>query len=141
PTLANGGGGNVAGAERAPSPPANDPSGARTARPDAVQADRGAATAAAPTAGDGGSLPVSAGAATAPAAITGSEATTSTHHAAHAGAARAVPSPMPRFDQIALNMHRAAADGMDRRTIQHKPETLGRVDVQLQLGHHGRMSH
>src|SRR5690606_1632775 len=74
------------------------------------------------------------------AAIGGAETATATNHAAHAGAPRSAPGPVPVFEQIALSVHRAAADGLDRIMIQLKPEALGRVDVHLQLGHDGRMT-
>jgi flagellar hook-length control protein FliK len=51
-----------------------------------------------------------------------------------------MPNPAPVFDQVAVNISRAAADGLDHITIQLKPESLGRVDVHLQLGHDGRMA-
>jgi flagellar hook-length control protein FliK len=81
-----------------------------------------------------------AGASTTAATVAGTDSTSATHHAATSGAARGVPGPAPVFDQIAVSVNRAAADGLDHITIQLKPEALGRVDVHLQLGHDGRMT-
>ena len=77
-----------------------------------------------------------------PTGIGGIDSTVGTQHSAASGAARptAVAVPAPVFDQIAMSVNRAAGDGVDHITIQLKPESLGRVDVHLQLGHDGRMS-
>jgi hypothetical protein len=141
PSLANGGDANGTNAARPANLAGADPAAAvRSQRSDAAKADPAATTGAAATPADAGTTPATAGTSTTAATVGGTEATTTTHHAAHAGATRAMPGPVPAFDQIALSVNRAAADGLDRITIQLKPESLGRVDVHLQLGHDGRMT-
>ena len=44
------------------------------------------------------------------------------------------------FDQVAVQITKAAADGLDKISIQLKPESLGRIDVQLQVTHDGRVN-
>ena len=54
-------------------------------------------------------------------------------------AAVAVPTTAT-FDQVAVQIGKAAADGLDKISIQLKPESLGRIDVQLQVGHDGHVN-
>jgi len=54
-------------------------------------------------------------------------------------AAAAVPTPAT-FDDVAVQISKAAADGLDKISIQLKPESLGRIDVQLQVAHDGRVN-
>lgn len=55
--------------------------------------------------------------------------------------AAAVPTASPAtFDQVAVQITKAAADGLDKISIQLKPENLGRIDVQLQVTHDGRVN-
>lgn len=54
------------------------------------------------------------------------------------------PAPSPaitgaNIDHVALQLGKAAADGMDRISIQLKPEAMGRIDVQLQVHSDGRI--
>jgi flagellar hook-length control protein FliK len=51
----------------------------------------------------------------------------------------AVEVPAP-FEQVAVQIHRAASLGMDRITIQLKPASLGRIGIQLEVGHDGRVT-
>jgi flagellar hook-length control protein FliK len=140
-SLANGGDANGTNAARPANPAGADPAAAVRSQPsDAAKADPAATAGAAATPSDTGTTPATAGTSTTAATVGGTEATSTTHHAAHAGATRAMPGPVPAFDQIALSVNRAAADGLDRITIQLRPESLGRVDVHLQLGHDGRMT-
>lgn len=44
------------------------------------------------------------------------------------------------FDQVAVQITKAATDGLDKISIQLKPESLGRIDVQLQVTHDGRVN-
>lgn len=69
-------------------------------------------------------------------------------HAAAAPAANVVladrpvaspPAPGLNIDHVALQIGKAAADGMDRINIQLKPEAMGRIDVQLQVHSDGRV--
>lgn len=48
-------------------------------------------------------------------------------------------TPPPAAEQIVLQLRRAVADGIDRLTVQLKPASLGRVDVQMEVGHDGRL--
>ena len=47
--------------------------------------------------------------------------------------------PPPAADQVVLQLRKAVANGIDRMTVQLKPATLGRVDVQMDVGHDGRV--
>ncbi len=47
--------------------------------------------------------------------------------------------PPPAADQVVLQLRRAVANGVDRLTVQLKPATLGRVDVQMEVGFDGRV--
>lgn len=42
--------------------------------------------------------------------------------------------------QVAVHITRAAAEGLDRITIRLQPESLGRVDIRLEIGNDGRMT-
>ncbi len=42
-------------------------------------------------------------------------------------------------DQVSVHIAKALKGGMDRITIQLKPASLGRIDVQLEVGHDGRV--
>ncbi len=42
-------------------------------------------------------------------------------------------------DQVSVHITKALKAGMDRITIQLKPASLGRIDVQLEVGHDGRV--
>jgi len=44
------------------------------------------------------------------------------------------------LDQVAVHITKAAGDGLDKISIQLKPESLGRIDVQLQVAHDGHVS-
>ncbi|MFZ0694214.1 MAG: flagellar hook-length control protein FliK [Alphaproteobacteria bacterium] len=44
------------------------------------------------------------------------------------------------LDQVAVHITKAVGDGLDKISIQLKPESLGRIDVQLQVAHDGRVS-
>lgn len=54
-------------------------------------------------------------------------------------AAVAVPTTAT-FDQVAIQIGKAAAVGIDTISIQLKPESLGRIDVQLQVAHDGHVN-
>ena len=47
--------------------------------------------------------------------------------------------PPPAAEQVVLQLRKAVANGVDRMTVQLKPATLGRVDVQMEVGHDGRV--
>ena len=71
-----------------------------------------------------------------PFSVAGS-ASARTQGAAAAAAMRATARPMPAaraaFEQIAVNIQRAAAAGTDRIQIRLQPQELGRVDVRLEV--------
>jgi len=43
-------------------------------------------------------------------------------------------------DQVAVQINKAAENGVDRINIQLRPADLGRVDVKMEVGHDGRVS-
>ncbi len=43
-------------------------------------------------------------------------------------------------DQVAVQINKAAENGLDRINIQLRPADLGRVDVKMEVGHDGRVS-
>ncbi len=47
--------------------------------------------------------------------------------------------PPPATEQVLVQVRKAVAAGVDRLTVQLKPATLGRVDVQMEVGHDGRV--
>jgi hypothetical protein len=49
-------------------------------------------------------------------------------------------APLPPADQVAVQITKAVGDGLDRITMQLRPEHLGRIDVQLDVGSDGRVS-
>lgn len=53
--------------------------------------------------------------------------------------AAAVPTPAT-FNDVAVQITKAATDGLEKISIQLKPESLGRIDVQLQVAHDGRVN-
>ena len=60
---------------------------------------------------------------------------------AAAKAAAARPFNLPRqavVDQVTVQITKAINSGADKINIQLKPASLGRVDVQLEVGHDGR---
>jgi flagellar hook-length control protein FliK len=48
-----------------------------------------------------------------------------------------LPQPVPQ--QVAVNLQKAAQDGVDRLTIQLKPVDLGKIEVRMEFGADGRM--
>ncbi|MBL8630434.1 MAG: flagellar hook-length control protein FliK, partial [Rhodospirillaceae bacterium] len=66
----------------------------------------------------------------------GNTATTQT-----AAAERPVPTqPQQVIDQIKVNITRAAKAGMDRVTIQLRPEELGRIEIKLEMTSEGKVT-
>jgi hypothetical protein len=54
-----------------------------------------------------------------------------------------VKLPIPSkeiLDQINVQISKAAKEGLDKITVQMRPEALGRVEVQLKLGSEGQLS-
>ena len=49
-----------------------------------------------------------------------------------------VPTP-PVFDQVAVHVAKAAADGLDKINIKLKPASLGQIEVQLEVASDGRV--
>ena len=91
-----------AGNARTVNQAAAESAAARAQRPDPVKADPAAAPGAPATPTDVGAAQTTVAASTA--AVTGADTTSPAHHTAHAAAARAMPGPVPVFDQIALNV-------------------------------------
>ncbi|MCC6470817.1 MAG: flagellar hook-length control protein FliK [Alphaproteobacteria bacterium] len=65
--------------------------------------------------------------------------------AAGAKRAAALPAapPLPRLaamEQIAINVRKAVAAGLDEVTIQLRPDELGRIDVRMEVGKDGQVS-
>ncbi|TAN46637.1 MAG: flagellar hook-length control protein FliK, partial [Rhodospirillales bacterium] len=48
--------------------------------------------------------------------------------------------PKEILDQVNVQISKAAKEGLDKITVQMRPEALGRVEVQLKLGQDGQMS-
>ncbi|MBY0429592.1 MAG: flagellar hook-length control protein FliK, partial [Rhodospirillales bacterium] len=59
--------------------------------------------------------------------------------AAQPQAARPAPQS-PVADQVAVQIQKAAKDGVDRITVTMRPEELGRVEVKLDVGADGRVT-
>ncbi len=60
--------------------------------------------------------------------------------AAHSTAARAAAPSTPVPQQVAVQFSQALANGTDRITIQLQPQSLGRVEVEIELTKDGRLS-
>ncbi len=54
-------------------------------------------------------------------------------------AQRPAATPMPVADQVAVQMRKAGADGIDRFTIRLQPASLGNVEVKLEIGDDNRV--
>jgi hypothetical protein len=48
-----------------------------------------------------------------------------------------LPAP---FEQVAVHIHRAVSEGLDRINIQLRPASLGHIGVRLELNHDGRVT-
>ncbi|GAB4186975.1 MAG: hypothetical protein OHK0024_27400 [Thalassobaculales bacterium] len=70
-----------------------------------------------------------------------SQQSAQSQHSQAAGAAGQRPpgSPMPVSEQIAVQVHKAAAGESDRITIHLRPDSLGRVEVELSVDDGGRL--
>ncbi len=68
--------------------------------------------------------------------------TNSAARAAAQTAAAAKPNVPPQVvtDQVAVNINRAAGQGLDRISIQMRPSELGKVDVKMEFAHDGRVT-
>lgn len=51
--------------------------------------------------------------------------------------AAGLPAP---FEQVAVHIHRAVSEGLDRINIQLRPASLGHIGVRLELNHDGRVT-
>jgi hypothetical protein len=58
---------------------------------------------------------------------------------AQAANAQRPASPQSVADQVSVNITRAIKAGVDKIDIQLKPASLGRINVQLEIGHDGRV--
>ena len=148
-------------ADNAPAAPAadGDPAGAA---PDSALAKAGAALSNGVTAspqavtGVGGGASTSTGmtsngaealnggspseAITVPLPGTTATSTTTASSAPAAGTAPPTPVVIPAVAQVAVNLSQAAQNGTDRIEIQLKPESLGAIEVKLDLTHDGRIT-
>ena len=43
-------------------------------------------------------------------------------------------------EQVAVNIHKAANQGLDRITIQMRPAELGKIDIRMEVAQDGRMT-
>lgn len=59
---------------------------------------------------------------------------------AMAAAARPAPVALPVVDQVAVHITKAASQGLDKINIKLSPATLGRIQVQLDIAHDGRVA-
>jgi len=68
--------------------------------------------------------------------------TNSAARAAAQTAAAAKPKVPPQVvtEQVAVNINRAAGQGLDRISIQMRPSELGKVDVKMEVAHDGRVT-
>ena len=68
--------------------------------------------------------------------------TSAAARAAAKTAAAAKPNLPPQVltEQVAVNINRAAGQGLDRITIQMRPQELGRVDVKMEVAQDGRLT-
>lgn len=57
-----------------------------------------------------------------------------------ANAKRATPQAQQVMQQVTVQVAKAAAQGLDRIQMQLKPADLGRVDIQLEVTHDGRVN-
>lgn len=64
----------------------------------------------------------------------------STTAQAMSAATRPTPVAQPLVDQVAVQITKAAAQGLDKISIKLSPASLGRIDVQLELTHDGRVA-
>ena len=55
-------------------------------------------------------------------------------------ATRPTPVSQPVVDQLAVHIVKAAAQGMDKISIQLRPAALGHIEIQLELSHDGRIT-
>ncbi|MBX3454499.1 flagellar hook-length control protein FliK [Ferrovibrio sp.] len=76
------------------------------------------------------------------AAVAGSAANISTqaaHHTAHAQAARHPQALVPPGEQVAVQIKRAASEGLDTISIKLDPGNLGKVEVTMEVSSDGRL--
>lgn len=66
--------------------------------------------------------------------------TANTAAAQSANAKRATPQAQQVMQQVTVQVAKAAAQGLDRIQMQLKPADLGRVDIQLEVTHDGRVN-
>lgn len=131
-----------------PAPPSTAPQGGQTGAPPAVSIAAPLAAAAADTArstaraGEGGTSAIDGIASNnAPAAADpGAFLTRNSALAAQASAPRpaAAHVPLPA-DQVAVQIGKAADEGLDLIRLQLKPAELGRIEVQMEMAQDGRL--
>ncbi len=66
--------------------------------------------------------------------------TSASQKAEQAQAARTPQQARPLAQQISVNITKAISEGMDRISIQLRPDNLGRVEVKLEVTQNGRVS-
>lgn len=131
-------------ASEGPTTPTGPGNAAAVAGPTAAAAvqQRVADIARRPTAMDDVTAGAEAGSATQPAAAGAGDALLTRHPtlAAQAALPRATAAHVPLpADQVAVQIAKAAEDGLDRIRLQLRPAELGRVEVQMEVGQDGRL--
>ncbi|PKR55918.1 flagellar hook-length control protein FliK [Thalassospira marina] len=71
--------------------------------------------------------------------VTGTTTATVTAQAATAQAGKGAATAETVQQQVAVHIKNAASDGVDRISVQLRPEHLGRVDVKLEIHHDGHV--
>lgn len=72
--------------------------------------------------------------------VSGIAAGIGTDSVVHTATARAAPPPVPVPQQVAVQFSQALAEGAGRILIQLQPQSLGRVEVEIELSKDGRLS-
>jgi len=132
-TTATRGAPQTAGAQQPPSPLSAQAGAATHASPADGNPSNAAGTSVAPTETVDGDTTVLA---SAPNTLRGSGPTAAQAN----GAGKLTPDHRPVADQISVNISKAIKSGMDRIEIRLRPESLGRVDVRLEVSRDGRVA-
>lgn len=74
-----------------------------------------------------------------PLANPGTPAPQAAQHAASHAAARQLGAYIPAGEQVAVQIKKGAAEGLDKISIRLDPGNLGKVDVRMEVGHDGRL--
>lgn len=77
---------------------------------------------------------------TAPGGSVNAQQAANAQKAEQAQAARSPQQARPLAQQISVNITKAISDGLDRISIQLRPDNLGRVEVKLEVAQNGRVN-